>query len=85
MILLTASRLDLLGQVLFRIDVSGATRSTKDAAKAARILWKLGVATPLALIEHARDWGSVEIEDPPHRDGHSVGIGRGESGSEGLR
>ncbi len=62
MILLTATRIDLIGRFRFTIEVDGAVHaSTGDAIKAAKILFDLGVESPLQLVEHVREWGSVEI------------------------
>lgn len=68
MILLTATRLDVIGRFEFRIEAEGATHRTRDAVKAAKILFDLGVSSPLQLVEHSREWGAVEIvERPAHR------------------
>ena len=68
MILLTATRVDVLGRYSFRIDVDGVTQATTgDADKAAKLLFDMGVDRPLQLVEHVREWGSVEIVEPPRR------------------
>lgn len=61
MIMLTALRIDVRGACRFRIESEGAARETSDPAKAARILFRMGVEAPLQLVEHALQWGSVEI------------------------
>ena len=62
MILLTATRRDIYGHFEFRIEAADAEPVvTCEALKAAKILFNLGVETPLRLVEHARTWGSVEI------------------------
>lgn len=68
MILLTATRIDIIGRFTFRIDVDGVTRATtSDAVKAAKLLFDMGVDRPLQLVEHVREWGSVEIVEAPRR------------------
>jgi hypothetical protein len=68
MILLVATRLDVIGRFEFRIEVDGVEHTrTRDAIKAAKILFDLGVDSPLQLIEHSREWGMAEIVDPPVR------------------
>ena len=64
MILLTAARLDVNGRCEFRIEAEGTDRVTRDPCKAARILYRLGVPEPLVLVDHARQWGAVEIPEP---------------------
>jgi hypothetical protein len=61
MILLTAVRVDIRGSCRFRIEADGTDQVTSDPVKAARILFHLGVPEPLQLVDHARQWGSVEI------------------------
>jgi hypothetical protein len=62
MITLTATKLDLLGHVVFTIEVGQKVRAkTRDSLKAAKMLYALGVERPLEMVEHARDWGFVEI------------------------
>jgi hypothetical protein len=61
MIVLTADHIDVLGQCQFSIEADGASRTTKDPVAAAKILSRLGVANPLSLVEHACEWGSMEI------------------------
>jgi hypothetical protein len=63
MILLSARRLDVYGHFEFRIEGEGvdAPVVTREALKAARTLAKLGVENPLQLVEHAREWGSIEV------------------------
>ena len=63
MILLTATRMDVDERFRFRIEPDGEERAfvTSDPVKAARILHDLGVRHPLQLVEHAAEWGSVEI------------------------
>lgn len=61
MILLTAVRVNVSGGCRFRIEAEGTSRVTSDPVKAARILFNLGVMQPLQLVDHARQWGSVEI------------------------
>ncbi len=63
MILLTARWIDVQGQCQFRIESDGGARVTRDAVKAAKILSNMGVGSPTALVDHAREWGSVEILD----------------------
>ena len=64
MILVTALRTDMHGTCRFRIEADGSARETSDPVKAARILFHMGVGAPLHLVEHARQWGSVEIVQP---------------------
>ena len=62
MIRLTATRIDVIGRFQFTIEVDGAVHATtRDAIKAAKILFDLGADNPLQLVEHVREWGSVEI------------------------
>ena len=61
MILLTAIRVNVSGSCRFKIDAEGTSRVTSDPVKAAKILFNLGVIKPLQLVDHARQWGSVEI------------------------
>lgn len=63
MILLSATRIDVYGHFEFRIegDAVGSAFVTGEALKAAKKLATLGVENPLQLVEHAREWGSVEI------------------------
>jgi hypothetical protein len=63
MIVLTADHVDILGQCEFSIEADGASRKTRDPVAAAKILSRLGVNNPLSLVEHACEWGSVEIID----------------------
>lgn len=63
MIVLTAVRVNVAGQCRFKIEAEGSSRMTSDPVKAAKILFRLGVVKPLQLIDHARQWGSVEILD----------------------
>ena len=68
MIVLTATRVDVVGRFRFRIEVDGVEHAaTQDAVKAAKYLFDLGVDRPLQLVEHVREWGSVEIIEPPRR------------------
>jgi hypothetical protein len=67
MIVLTALRTDIHGSCRFKIEAGGTARVTRDPVAAARILFRLGVAEPLYLIDHARQWGSVEILNPGPR------------------
>jgi hypothetical protein len=61
-IVLTATQVNVFGHVRFTIAVDGLTHSTTDdAIEAETILHELGVATPFRLVEHTREWGSVEI------------------------
>lgn len=64
MILLTAFHTDMHGSCRFTIEAKGAARETSDPVKAAKILFHMGVRAPLQLVEHARQWGSVEIVEP---------------------
>ena len=65
MIVLRATRLGAYGHFEFAIEVDGRAHATAhDALKAAKILAKLGVESPFALVEHARTWGTVEIVHP---------------------
>jgi hypothetical protein len=64
MILLTAFRTDMHGSCRFKIEADGSERETSDPVKAAKILFRMGVSAPLQLVEHARQWGSVEIVEP---------------------
>ena len=70
MIVLTATRLDVCERFRFKIEPDDHSRIfvTSDPVKAARILHDLGVEHPLQLVEHATEWGSVEIVEPPRRD-----------------
>jgi hypothetical protein len=61
MILLTAIRVNISGSCRFQIEAEGTSRVTSDPVKAAKILFNLGVIKPLQLVDHARQWGSVEI------------------------
>lgn len=62
MIRLTATRVDVIGRFEFTIELDGDVHATtKDALKAAKILFNLGVDRPLQLVDHVREWGSVEI------------------------
>ncbi len=61
MILLTANRIDVLGQCEFRIEAGGDACVSRDPVKAATVLSRMGVISPMDLIDHAREWGSVEI------------------------
>ncbi len=66
MILLTATRLDIIGRFEFRIEIDGALHATtREAIKAAKI--RLGVDSPLQLVDHSREWGMVEIVEPRAR------------------
>ena len=68
LVLLTATRVDVVGRFRFRIEVDGVERAiTQDAVKAAKLLFDLGVDRPLQLVEHVREWGSVEIVEPLRR------------------
>jgi hypothetical protein len=68
MILLTATRLDIIGRFEFRIEIDGALHATtREAIKAAKILFDLGVDSPLQLVDHSREWGMVEIVEPRAR------------------
>ena len=65
MILLTATAIDVFGQYRFTIECADAARRvTTDAARAARILLDMGVEDPRHLVDHSRQWGSVEIVEP---------------------
>lgn len=66
MILLTTKRVDIYGRVEFEIEGEGVPRAitTRGALHAAKVLAQLGVENPLRLVEHAREWGSVEIHKP---------------------
>jgi hypothetical protein len=66
MILLTATRIDVYGHFEFRIEGEEIKPPivTREALKAAKILHGLGVQNPLQLVEHVREWGSVEIFRP---------------------
>ena len=62
MIRLIAHRKDIYGHFEFRIEAADAEPVvTCEALKAAKILFNMGVESPLQLVEHARTWGSVEI------------------------
>ena len=65
--MLTATRVDAYGHFSFKIEGEGVEQAivTTDAIKAAKILFKLGVENPLQLVEHAREWGSLEILPKP--------------------
>ncbi len=66
MIVLTATRTDAYGHFRFVIQAAGAEPiETGDALKAAKILYNMGVESPFRLVEHARDWGFVEIDADP--------------------
>jgi hypothetical protein len=65
MILLTADRMDVIGRCKFTIEADGASQKTTSPAKAAKLLSRLGVGDPSVLVEHARDWGFVEIVEAP--------------------
>ncbi|HWT30997.1 MAG TPA: hypothetical protein VN240_08230 [Propylenella sp.] len=70
MILLTATRMDVCERFRFKIEPDDEERVfvTSDPVKAARILHDLGVEHPLQLVEHATEWGSVEILEPGSSD-----------------
>ena len=55
MILLTADRMDVIGRCKFTIEADGASQKTTSPMKAAKLLSRLGVGEPSALVEHARD------------------------------
>ena len=61
MILLRAIRVDVCGGCRFSIEADGVARETSDPVKAAKILSHMGVSAPSMLVEHAQEWGSVEI------------------------
>ena len=61
MISLIVDRVDVRGSCRYKIESEGTARVTSDPVKAARILFSLGVTEPLLLVDHARQWGSVEI------------------------
>ena len=61
MILLTANQIDVLGRCEFRIEADREASVTRDPVKAAKILSRMGVSSPTGLVDHAREWGSVEI------------------------
>jgi hypothetical protein len=62
MITLTATRCGVNDKFQFRIEPPNAQPSvTSDPVKAAKILFRLGVERPWRLVEHAQNWGSVEI------------------------
>jgi hypothetical protein len=65
MILFTAVRIDVNGRCQFTIEADGTQRVTSDPAKAAKILYHLGVPEPLQLVDHVQQWGAVEIVPPP--------------------
>lgn len=74
MIRLVATRLDIAGRFQFRIEVDGAVHATTgDAIKAAKILFNLGVERPLQLVEHAREWGTIEVLDYTPKKGGGSG------------
>jgi len=76
MIRLVATRLDIAGRFQFTIEVDGSVHATTgDAIKAAKILFNLGVERPLQLVEHAREWGAVEILDQTSHAGERTGPG----------
>jgi hypothetical protein len=63
MIRLIATRIDVYGHFEFKVegDEIETPIVTREALKAAKILSRLGVENPLQAVEHAREWGSVEI------------------------
>lgn len=65
MIRLTATRIDIYGHFEFRIEGGRVEHEivTREALTAAKFLAKHGVERPLQLVEHAREWGSVEISE----------------------
>ena len=60
-ITLTATRLNVQGRCKFVIEANEDSRITEDPVKAAKILSHLGVTMPSEFIDHAREWGFVEI------------------------
>ena len=65
MILLPATRVDIVGRFRFGIEVDGVERATtQEAVKAAMILFDLGVGSPLAARSAS---GSVVMNEPPRR------------------
>ncbi len=70
MILVTATRIDVRERFQFKIEPADEERVfvTSDPVKAARILHDLGVEDPLPLVEHAAEWGSIEILQPGRLD-----------------
>lgn len=82
MILLSARRLDVYGHFEFRIEGDGVATPivTREALKAAKSLARLGVENPLQLVEHAREWGSIEVFAAPQSPGlaeeHSSFLGK---------
>ena len=65
MIRLVAMHLDAYGHVRFTIHVDDVLHATTDEAlEAARVLHDLGVERPLQRVNHAREWGFVEMSAP---------------------
>jgi hypothetical protein len=70
MIVLTASALNT-ARYRYRIEAPDLPETvTSDPIKAARILFRCGVSNPLNLVEHAQNWGNVEIV--PDLDGRNA-------------
>jgi hypothetical protein len=67
-IILTATRLNVQGRCKFVIEANEDSRITEDPVKAAKILSHLGVTMPSELIDHAREWGFVEISQKSRGD-----------------
>jgi hypothetical protein len=69
MIVLSATRVDGADQFHYTVAPAGrSTLATDDAGAAAALLRQYGVEDAYRLVAHARNWGMVEIVEPP-RDG----------------
>jgi hypothetical protein len=73
MVLLTAIQISLDGRYEFRIEAPDHSPAvTQDLVKAARILFRHGVRSPLTFIQHTQEWGAVEIVE--ERAGEPPGV-----------
>jgi hypothetical protein len=61
MILLHAIRLDVYGRFQYRLELAGEPSFLTSDPKEADMLSDLGVNDGTRLIEHAREWGSLEL------------------------
>ena len=68
MILLSATRVDASEHFSYRVERAGnAPIVTDDAGAAVAVLREFGVDDPQRIIAHARNWGVVEIVEPPRQ------------------
>jgi hypothetical protein len=68
MILLIATRLDVHGRFRFTIDAPGRCRTeTTDPGAVEAALTALGVDDPAVVVDHVREWGTLEILEPQWR------------------